>query len=267
MQRTTLNLAGIILLEPPFRPKREIAVCQSPSFRSFVPPAEPPVDFTYHALLVNCMKQDKTLQKGGMPCPFATLKDMYRILASEWVVVNICFQRELNTIESDLENEDARLERLHEQLKTLYKCRRRVNLYEELIREQRDACRQHGRKYWNIPPTSPHSPTMKTLEIDFAFVADQVAKNQDRVAKNIGLLMTLISVAESRIGIANGKRIEALTLAAIFLVPFSLVSSVMNINGDLGPGGSREYVFWVISIPFSVSLGLGYMWYSRSLVL
>jgi Mg2+ and Co2+ transporter CorA len=194
---------------------------------------------------------------------------MYRIIASEWVVVNTCFQRDLNTIELCLEHEeDPSLERLHRLLKALYKIRRRMTLYEVLIKEQREACRQHGRRHWNRPTstgTSALADVQKTLETDFAFVADQVTKNQERVAKNISLLMTLISVAESRIGIANGKRVEALTLAAIFLVPFSLVSSVMNINGDLGPGGARQYVFWVISVPFSALLGLGYMYYSRSL--
>ena len=88
----------------------------------------------------------------------------------------------------------------------------------------------------------------KTLKTDVAFVANQVAKNQEHVAKNIGLLMTLISVAESRIVIAIGKRIEAPTLAAFLLLPLALVSSVMNINWGLWPGGPKPMSFGFISI-------------------
>jgi len=104
----------------------------------------------------------------------------------------------------------------------------------------------------------------KTLKTDVAFVANQVAKNQEHVAKNIGLLMTLISVAESRIVIAIGKRIEAPTLAAFLLLPLALVSSVMNINWGLRPDGPKPMSFGFILIPFSAVLGLGYMCYSRS---
>jgi Mg2+ and Co2+ transporter CorA len=195
---------------------------------------------------------------------------MYRIIASEWVVVNTCFERELNTIEWNLENEDTGLQRSHEHLNSLYTIRRRVTLYEMLIKEQRDACRQHGRKYWN-QPSSPSNleaveNVVSTLETDFTFVSNLVEKNQERVTKNISVLIALISIAESRIGISNGKRIEALTLAAIFFLPFSLVSSVMNINGELGPGQPRQYIFWIVSVPFSLVMVLVYMLYSRSRV-
>lgn len=196
---------------------------------------------------------------------------MYRIIASEWVIVNTCFQRELNTIEWNLENEDPGLERLHEHLHSLYVTQRRVTLYEMFIKEQRDACRQHGRRYWNRPSSPGNLEAIEnvasTLETDSAFISNLVEKNQERVAKNINLLVALISVAESRVGISNGKRIEALTLAAIFFLPFSLVASVMNINGELGPGQPKQYVFWAVSVPFSLVLVLAYLLYSSSWVL
>ncbi|KAF2681117.1 hypothetical protein K458DRAFT_86478 [Lentithecium fluviatile CBS 122367] len=262
---------GIILLDPPFRPERDLGECQNPAYRSFVPRPQTQSRLTYHLSLISCLKQDKNLQNGRIPCPFVVLGDMYRIIASEWIVVNTSLQRELNTIEWNIENEDARLERLHAHLNSLYTIRRRVTLYQVLIKEQREACRQHGRRYWDRSPSAGTNTlalenVTNTLEMDFAFVADQVAKNQERVSKNVSLLMALISVAESRIMIANGRRVEALALAAFFLVPFSLVSSVMNINGDLRMGGPRQYVFWVVSVPFSAVLGLGYMLYSRSWV-
>jgi Mg2+ and Co2+ transporter CorA len=217
------------------------------------------------------MKQDEILQKGGIPSPFVTLRDMYRIIASEWVVVNTCFQRELNTIEWNLENEDPGLERLRGHLNSLYVTQRRVTLYEMFIKEQRDACRQHGRRYWNQSSSRGNLKAMEnvasTLETDFAFVSNLVEKNQERVAKNINLLIALISVAESRVGILNGKRIEALTLVAIFFLPFSLVSSVMNINGELGPGQPKQYIFWAVSVLLSFLLVVIYLVYSTSWVL
>lgn len=192
---------------------------------------------------------------------------MYRIMASEWIVINTYFQRELNTIEWYLEHEAAGIEQLHQQLHCLFRLKRRVTLYQNLIKDQRDVCDHHGRKHWASSPSPGSEQTLNevtnTLEMDFKFVTDLVVKNQERITKNIDLLTMLISVAEGRIGIANGRRMEALALAAMFLVPFSLISSVLNINGKWGPGGSEHYIFWLISIPFSAFLVLGYVLYTR----
>lgn len=262
---------GIILVDPPFQPQKVLGTCQKPSYRSFLKRLEPDTGLSYHTSFISCLKQDEILRKGGIPCPFVTLRNIYRIIASEWVVVNTCFQRELNTIEWNLENEEnPRLNRFHEHLNSLYIIRRRITLYEMLIKEQREACRHHGRKYWNHPTCASGTANLEavenvvsTLETDFAFVENLVEKNQERVTKNIGVLIALVSIAESHIGVANGKRIEVLTLVAIFFLPFSIVSSVMNINGDLGPGRPRQYVFWLVSVTFSSVLGLVYMAYCR----
>lgn len=84
-------LAGIILLDPPFCLQNELGKCQNSAYRTFVPRTDIQEAYPYHSSLINCLRQNKILQKGGVPCPFVVLTDLYRIIASEWVVVNICF--------------------------------------------------------------------------------------------------------------------------------------------------------------------------------
>jgi Mg2+ and Co2+ transporter CorA len=212
--------------------------------------------------------QDEAIQKGMLPSPFIVVRDIYRIIASEWIVVNTCYQRELGSIEWNLGNGDFKLKHLQEYLHSMYHARRRVNLYSMLVKEAKDACKLHGRKAWSRDLDAKELEAVESvagaLETDFDYVASLLEKNQERIAKNISLLVALTSVAESRTAISNGSRIEALTVAAIVFLPFSLVSSVMNISGDLAPGEPRHYVFWAVSGPFSMLLMILYLLYSRS---
>ncbi|OCK75732.1 hypothetical protein K432DRAFT_429215 [Lepidopterella palustris CBS 459.81] len=257
---------GIVLLDPPFRPQKTLGRCQNRSYRAFVPNTD--FDTSYQTSFTNCLEQDDTLMNGGIPAPFVILRDLYRIIASEWVVVNTCFERELNTIEWCLEKEQPQLERLDKFLNGLFIIRRRLTLYDIFVQEQLSSCSIHGRKYWDRSSspgeTASVGAVIETLEADFKFVNDLVQRNRERITKNISLLTALIFVEESRVGITNGKKLEALTVAATIFLPFSVVSSVMNINGQFGPGQPKQWVFWSISIPFSLILLTLYMLFGRS---
>ena len=222
----------------------------------FAPRNPEDIDSSYCTSFINCLRQDENLNKGGIPSPFVLLKDLYRIIASEWIVVNTCWERELNTIEWHLEREEPRLEHLDRYLKSLFISRRRITLYETLVQDQLSACRVHGRKFWdkssNPDESEAVADTVDTLEMDFEFVANLLQRNAERVARNINLLTALISVEESRVGIAKSKSLEALTVAATVFLPFTLVASIMSMNGAFAPGQVKHWVFWAFSIPISL---------------
>ena len=106
----------------------------------FAPRNSEDIDSSYCASFINCLRQDENLNKGGIPSPFVLLKDLYRIIASEWIVVNTCWEREWNTIEWRLEREEPRLKNLDRYLKSLFISRRRITLYETLVQDQLSAC-------------------------------------------------------------------------------------------------------------------------------
>lgn len=80
---------------------------------------------------------------------------------------------------------------------------------------------------------------------------------------SLNLLTALISVEESRVGIAKGKSLEALTVAATVFLPFTLVASIMSINGAFAPGQAKHWVFWAFSIPISLVVVIFHLIYRK----
>lgn len=181
--------------------------------------------------------------------------------------MNTCFQRELGNIAWNLETGDFKLENLQKYLESMYRCKRLLNLYVELVKEAQDTCKVHGRAAWNGSQSKANVNAAKraahALNEDFESVASRMEKNRERVGSNLHLFVALMAVAESRTAIANANRIEALTVIAIVLLPFHLVASILNINGNLAVGGPRHYVFWAVSTPPALLLLVLYLLYSR----
>jgi hypothetical protein len=81
---------------------------------------------------------DETYRKSCATDPFITLYEGYRIIASEWLVVNEYVKRELTNIERHLEKKDLKestFQELEQHLKELYRIRRRCNKDHDLVVE------------------------------------------------------------------------------------------------------------------------------------
>jgi hypothetical protein len=75
---------------------------------------------------------------------FLVLGDVYRLVASNWIVTNEYVNRELATIEDILEKEEPTFRDLEVYLKDLYIYRRRVTRYHELITQAKEQCATRG---------------------------------------------------------------------------------------------------------------------------
>jgi hypothetical protein len=134
--------------------------------------------------------------KVGTPSEFVLLYDLFRIIASEWVVFNTYVERELNNIERWFENYQELCPNWHYFLNKLMTIRRRLTKYEILVRNQLRQCPGH----WNTHdrpqannPTASGRLHMSTL-MDFDQVLDSFSYNQTRNSEAIKVATSLMTV-------------------------------------------------------------------------
>jgi hypothetical protein len=260
----TDNIIGVILLDPPFKLPPGDLFCEPSGHRSFTrrasllnEPADtlPPTSnreaiarhlserFSTDPSLLECAKTD---------C-FLILGDIYRLVASNWIVINEYVNRELATIEYILEKEEPTFRDLEVYLKDLYIFRRRVTRYHELITQAKEQCNTRGQQSWlrdeNSKLAAEHA---KDIESDFIYLQDKVLGTARRIEKNINLLTALVSIGEGKQALDENHGIARLSLLATVFLPFSTVATIFSIQGGYGPGQGTFWLFWAIAIPLTV---------------
>ena len=183
---------------------------------------------------------------------FLFLTDLYRLIASNWVVINEYVNRELATIEYILEKEEPGFQELEIFLKDLYIYRRRLVKYHELITEAKDHCKQRGQLSWARDLTSnlaiEHASETKG---DFAYLQGKTQGTTQRIEKNISLLASLVAIEAGKQSLVDSHGIAKLTLLAIIFVPFATIASILGMEGEFSPSGKLFWVFWVVALLLS----------------
>ena len=194
---------------------------------------------------------------------FLILGDIYRLAASNWIVINEYVNRELATIEYILEKEEPTFLDLEVYLKDLYIYRRRVTRYHELITQAKEQCTARGQQSWSRDETSKLAAAdAKDMEGDFIYLQHKVVGTSGRIEKNINLLTALVSIGEGKQALDENRGIARLSLLATVFLPFSTVATIFSIQGGYGPGQSTFWLFWAIAIPLTVFvLGLSALYY------
>ncbi len=290
-------MAGIVFLDSPFIPVGINLDVKPPEHRIFHGRPQPGVRYTdtshdeqrwkWHAdrshrrAFVDCLRRkngETLLPPLALRYPIAVLQDLFRIMASEWVVLNTYLKRELMAIDWNLENmHDLAIEDLEAYLRALFVYRRRIMAYRNLTREQRDILASYGRAAWLPDPEAAEDDeddgavprrirnVKRELVADLDYVIQFLDVNSERVEKNITLIASLQTLSESKEARMRNKAVALLTaLGAVFL-PFSTIATIMDINGDYGPGQDRFWVFWVVSICVTAAVAVLYTLYSGPL--
>lgn len=183
---------------------------------------------------------------------FLILGDVYRLVASNWIVINEYVNRELATIEYILEKEEPTFRDLEVYLKDLYIYRRRVTRYHELITQAKEQCTTRGQQSWSHDQTSAISlEHAKDMEADFIYLQDKVLATSRRIEKNIDLLTALVSIGEGKQALGENHALARLSLLATVFLPFSTVATIFSIQGGYGPGEGKFWLFWVIAVPLT----------------
>jgi Mg2+ and Co2+ transporter CorA len=194
---------------------------------------------------------------------FFILGDVYRLVASNWIVINEYVNRELATIEYILEKEEPTFRDLEVYLKDLYIYRRRVTRYHELITQAKEQCTSRGQMSWSCSQISPISLEHgKDMESDFIYLQDKVLETSRRTEKNIDLLTALVAIGEGKQALDENHALARLSLLATVFLPFSTVATIFSIQGGYGPGQGRFWLFWAIAIPLTgLILALSALYY------
>jgi Mg2+ and Co2+ transporter CorA len=196
--------------------------------------------------------------------PFLTLYEGYRIIASEWLVVNEYVKRELANIERHLEKKDLKestFQELEKHLKELYRIRRRCNKDHDLVVEAASQCEKRGQYLWprSKGTSDGNSDAFKfteklaqDLEEDFKYVLSNMSITISRIEKDISLLMALVAISGGRQSLQENRGISFLTLVATVFLPSETVASVLGIQTQYAPGGRYFWMLWAVALPLTV---------------
>ncbi|PMD49965.1 uncharacterized protein K444DRAFT_287076 [Hyaloscypha bicolor E] len=263
---------AIMLLDRPFQLRGKYGVLGPPEYRN--PNLRPNGDDEFDgdairqsfkkafcsSLKQRCFK-DETYINTCATNTFLALYEGYRIIASEWVVVDEYVKRELANIERHLENKEPTFQELEQHLKELYRIRRRCNKDHELVVEAASQCEKRGQALWPSAKTTSQGNTgdatfaeryAHDLEEDFKYVLANMGITISRIEKDISLLMALVAISEGRQSLRENRGISFLTLVATIFLPSETVATVLGIQTQYGPGARNFWMLWAVALPLTV---------------
>lgn len=171
-------------------------------------------------------------------------------------------ERELVTIEWNLEHASSSTDDLELFLRKLFMWRRRVSLYSDLVNEQSHFLSRGGRACWSSgEPDSVLDALKESLQLDFSLPLRLLDKNCDRVEKNMQLVTALIAVGENKIAISKGRSIRLLTIVGTIFIPFGTVATILGMDSTYLPGAASSWIFWVVSVVLTVLVLFLYVYY------
>ncbi len=204
-----------------------------------------------------CAKDDSYL-KTCFTNPFLTLYEAYRIIASEWLVVNKYVRRELANIERHLEKQGSTFKELEGHLKELYRIRKHCNKDHELALEAFLQCEKRGQPLWPYAKEKRGGRVVKQhakdLEEDFSYVLGEIGTTLKRIEKDINHLMALVAISDGRQSWQENRGISFLTLVATIFLPSSTVATVLGMQTQFAPGESSFWMLWAVAIPLTIMI-------------
>jgi len=228
--------AGIILLDPLIQSKQEDQRQFHSIYRQF---SSRPLPGQNNGLVDCRISYSSTLSQclgstNGVPPLLQILHAVYQIVVSEWIVVCVCLERDLNALEWRFERSplnDLDLEYFSYQLMVMS---RRVGKYEALITDQ---LLRNLPSYWQSA-TDKSDPTFSAIRADLHQAQELMRRNHDRIKEKVQLVTSMMSVRESKRSNAQNLGLVFLGLVTTIALPFNAFASVYNMNGEFAPGGS-----------------------------
>jgi Mg2+ and Co2+ transporter CorA len=212
---------------------------------------------SYRATLVKCLEQTPDLESPAAHHLMLVFQSALRLVASEWIAASSYIERDINSIEWQLENEAVRIDGLKDFLDQLFVGRRRVRKYQALVDGQFELLRA-GRMLPEAWRANNAPVILADMRTDFAQVRTAMEKNSQRIAQTIQLIMSVMVVCQGEQSIQQNVLLGFLTVVATLGVPFSAVAGILGMQTRYGPGQADFGKFWRISgIVIGIVFGIG----------
>ncbi len=100
-----------------------------------------------------------------------------------------------------------------------------------------------------------------SCDCDWAYICRELRERQDNAILLIDGMFHDITVIDSKRAESEADRerqeemnVSRITALGAFLVPMSVTSGIFSMAAEFSPGGNKFWLFWVISLPFSILL-------------
>ncbi|CVL13883.1 hypothetical protein FPRO06_09962 [Fusarium proliferatum] len=213
----------------------------------------------YRASLAHIIMHE--FAQGGNFHPLIITQAVARIIASEWISTSAYIERDLNTLEWRLENDEPGMLTLESSLKKLFILRRRIRKYQGLVDEQLDLFRKYLPQAW-IATYSPAAEKARAhAEGDFEQVRSTILDNAARLSDTLGLVTSMIQIRKGEQSAKQNDRLSFLTVIATIVLPFNALAAILGMQTSWGPGNPDFGRFWLISGAICAFMWISYKGY------
>ncbi|KAF5585619.1 translation initiation factor eIF-2B subunit delta [Fusarium subglutinans] len=202
---------AVILIDPPFEPEdgeNMYGTRADSAYRSFICRPLPNEGSDFHPLVVT--------------------QAVARIIASEWISTSAYIERDLNTLEWRLENDEPGMIILESFLKKLFILRRQIRKYQGLVDEQSQLFRKYLPHAW-ITTYSPTTEKARAyMEGDFEQVRSTILDNAARLSDTLGLVTSMIQIRKGEQSAKQNDRLSFLTVIATVVLPSNALAAILG---------------------------------------
>ncbi|KAM3566778.1 hypothetical protein ARSEF4850_000312 [Beauveria asiatica] len=215
-------------------------------------------------LLLECMKQNDTLNASAIPGPLVVVEDLYRLVIHEWAHLAAYFTRDLNAIEWALQRgsgaHENDVDHLRNAMRDLFFSRRRMSHYCSLIKHCADSAAIHGRPIWCTTHNSTEAQRLSTRQTASDLQSDLCALEHKMTQIHLRLQSTMAHItAETTVMEAGRTRVQnkillVLAIIGVIFLPVSSLAAVFSMGGSWAAGERNFGMFWAICGPVEVVL-------------
>ncbi|KAM3562321.1 hypothetical protein MY1884_001919 [Beauveria asiatica] len=215
-------------------------------------------------LLLECMKQNDTLNASAIPGPLVVVEDLYRLIIHEWAHLAAYFTRDLNAIEWALQRgsgaHENDVDHLRNAMRDLFFSRRRMSHYCSLIKHCADSAAIHGRPIWCTTHNSTEAQRLTTRQTASDLQSDLCALEHKMTQIHLRLQSTMAHItAETTVMEAGRTRVQnkillVLAIIGVLFLPVSSLAAVFSMGGSWAAGERNFGMFWAICGPVEVVL-------------
>ena len=171
-----------------------------------------------------------------------------KLVAAEWnkyaALMRHCI-KQYEYSSKELPNYLHQLGKLHADIRALQSWRRRSISSQHKIDSVSRLLRFHK-------ATNAESSGLASLAEDFEHLAQNVESCGRRLENMLPVVTYLVQIVDSQRSFAETANISRLTILALIFVPLAFVATILDMNSEYGPGGSRFWVYFVVAFPVTL---------------